>query len=94
MPTETGSKAAPDCTLPGLLASAYPRQRATTPVCGLLEDLLSGPNTCWLIFDEHAELPDNEEEQDEADDAWQAEQQDTFVDLARAATTAKYDRLL
>jgi hypothetical protein len=61
----------------------------------LLEDLLSGIHACRLIFEEHAELPDSEEEWDEADaDAWQAEQQDTFVDLVRAAATAKHGRPL
>ncbi|GGS92571.1 hypothetical protein [Streptomyces chromofuscus] len=65
------------------------------PARDLLEDLLSGIHACWLIFEEHAELPDSEEEWDEADDdAWQAEQQDAFVDLVRAAATAEHDRLL
>ncbi|MFD4621490.1 hypothetical protein [Streptomyces sp. NPDC058475] len=64
------------------------------PARDLLEDLLSGIHACWLIFEEHADLPDREEKWDEADDAWQAEQQDTFVDLVRTAATAKHNRLL
>ncbi|WP_329159981.1 hypothetical protein OHB49_11425 [Streptomyces sp. NBC_01717] len=65
------------------------------PARDLLEDLLSGIHACWLIFEEHAGLPDREEQWDEADDdAWQAEQQDTFVGLVRAAATAEHDRIL
>lgn len=64
------------------------------PARDLLEDLLFGIHGCWLVFEEHAKLPDREEEWDEADDAWQAEQQDTFVDLVRTAATAKHNRLL
>lgn len=65
------------------------------PARDLLEDLLSGIHACWLIFEEHAELPEGDDEWDEAEaDTWRAEQQKTFVDLVRTEAAAEPGRLL
>jgi hypothetical protein len=80
---------------------------ASRPALDLLEDLLSGIQGCWLIYQEYAELPGSSDEQvdagkeeddEEPDDAYYEAQREelmaALIEAVRAEAAERHDRLL
>jgi hypothetical protein len=77
------------------------------PALGLLEDLLSGINGCWLIYQEYTEPPESSDKQvdageegddEEPDDAcYEAQYEElmaAFIEAVRAEAAKRHERLL